>query len=685
MQLLYLFIEGRVKPEILKYHQLEGEPYKVIQNVGFNFSNEYLINYELQSGALSINRNPIYVPNFFDETGKIKSLTGIIGKNGAGKSSILDFIKMLRPNCYGDIFHKYIAVFCYEEVLQIPHDDIKTHSEKKFKIYVHPDLKINTVKKDSTIKESFSEREIFLTKTKSHYSEPELPNYTIVYYSNILEIKPYTIKNTKKFEDISVTSLLEQDAETQVNSSTKLFTGEEMLRRHRLMESERQIKFIFHQNPKKYLDFKIPQYAELSIEDFDERIVNKNINEKGNYNMLFNSFNSKEQATQGLSIKQKFIFSLHRSAFFNVFRYFLDTPLDFNLNNNTIDAVSKDCTPENIRLFIDSVREEFNTHLKNNRLTETPEGNIFERLKKLNTFLLQTETFIEDNFNGTNHHDCKLTIDLSPNSDGYAYTANYFSSVNLSGFILMNLRISKTSPGELSSGEKSLINFFARLNYVRERTITYKNLENNNFLFLIDEGDQLFHPEWQRKYIKNITSYLPVLFSKAETLQIILTSHSPFIASDLPPFALIVLDKAKESDLTIVKKPDIVHSTFAANIHELFAEKFFLENFIGEFATHKLEDLIKRVKEYQYKNDEDLQIIINEIKLVGEVFFREKLFSILRKNFVKKPLKNGSREKLIELIKLPDNDKRVLDKIDSEFKIVRAQLKQYWDAKDLSK
>ena len=78
MELLYIWIED----------------YFVLKNIGFNFSNRYSvnlgINLEEHKVNLGINENENFIKGFFP--GNVVSISAIVGENGVGKSTLLDFI-----------------------------------------------------------------------------------------------------------------------------------------------------------------------------------------------------------------------------------------------------------------------------------------------------------------------------------------------------------------------------------------------------------------------------------------------------------------------------------------------------------------------------------------------------------------------------------------------------------------
>ena len=65
------------------------EDYKNIQKQGFNFSPRFHCEYDEDKNELTIDENDDYIPDFF---GKNINVTAIVGKNGSGKSRILELL-----------------------------------------------------------------------------------------------------------------------------------------------------------------------------------------------------------------------------------------------------------------------------------------------------------------------------------------------------------------------------------------------------------------------------------------------------------------------------------------------------------------------------------------------------------------------------------------------------------------
>lgn len=97
---------------------------------------------------------------------------------------------------------------------------------------------------------------------------------------------------------------------------------------------------------------------------------------------------------------------------------------------------------------------------------------------------------------------------------------------------------------------------------------------------IFDEMELCFHPEYQRTFVKRLTNLL--IGSKLNTLfsfNIILTTHSPFVLSDIPLSNILFLKKGNVANNEVTINP------FGANVNDILRQSFFLENgFMGELA-----------------------------------------------------------------------------------------------------
>lgn len=614
MELLFLYIGGREKSEKVEFSHLDDSPFKVLQNAQLNFSNQYKVTYKATEQELLLEERPEFVDNFFDETGKIGSVTGIIGKNGTGKSSILDLIMSLRKDNLRSHFYKLIAVFSYTQEIN-PFESIKG-----IKIYYHPELIFTPSTEVPSFKSLFNTDSKISIKNFDEYAN-FFPSPMVVYYSPVFEVKKTAIKDSfevygdQGFENISTTYLIEADTERQTNVPANKFSAEEVLRRHKLMETDRQVQFLYNvKNSSDFLDFQPPRILELTVDNFDEQALTRN--DKDAYSMLIQAFDDYSKKNTSTSSKQ-FLFQLHRAAFFNTLRYFLQNPIDFENLGKILDReLKRDVDPANIRSFIKYLGKGFEDQLQ--RKGVVPENSISTRLYLLHDFLEAFGTLSDAYFSKYNSDDVKAYILLDEQNE-YNLLKKYFDSVSLTGFLVTDWRFSRFSTGEMSSGEKGLISLFSRFYSVYSNARIFDR-QNKSMLILIDEGDQLFHPEWQRKFLCRLLKFLVEIFDFAESIQIILTTHSPFIASDLPSFSIIKLNKI--NGFTRVETVNSDQSTFAANIHELFTDNFYLENgLVGEFAISKVKSLFKKIA----TSRDSYSLLEREISLIGEPFIKYSL------------------------------------------------------------
>jgi len=167
--------------------------------------------------------------------------------------------------------------------------------------------------------------------------------------------------------------------------------------------------------------------------------------------------------------------------------------------------------------------------------------------------------------------------------------------------------------------------------------VTYDSIN-----IILDEIELYYHPEFQQEYISNLLFALnqikfdPTNNSRIKNLNFLFSTHSPFILSDLPSQNVLRL-RRNDDGKSEPKTSDI--QTFGANIYDLFRDSFFMENgFIGKFAKEKIEELLKELYDlksfYSESNEEFLSHekfleYRNRINLIGERIIRIRLYDLL--------------------------------------------------------
>ena len=132
-------------------------------------------------------------------------------------------------------------------------------------------------------------------------------------------------------------------------------------------------------------------------------------------------------------------------------------------------------------------------------------------------------------------------------------------------------------------------------------------------LFLLDEPETHFNPDWKAKFISSIRN----CFNKEEKdseetmREMLITTHSPFLISDSKSDYVYVFKKNAMTG----KVEDIVHpefQTFGSSVNKIGIRIFEMPNTIGEYAQQRLEEFRTEFKLLQTsKQMEDLIIKVN--------------------------------------------------------------------------
>lgn len=213
----------------------------------------------------------------------------------------------------------------------------------------------------------------------------------------------------------------------------------------------------------------------------------------------------------------------------------------------------------------------------------------------------------------------------------YTDVKKYFSSIPITMIDFIEIEADK----KLSFGEKSLLNLYSTL---YEFTLgTDHTRESENYLLILDEADLGYHPLWKRKYIDALNRTLPEIFNTLNAkvfdnikkkkvksdqnnpkIQIIFTTHDPLTLSDLPNSSIVFLKKidffSKVLKIDDAERPT---KTFGANISNLLSDSFFIDDgLIGDFAKDKIEKIIIQLNELLDLKNNNGYVDISEDKKI---------------------------------------------------------------------
>ncbi|MEI2466737.1 hypothetical protein V8V74_21120, partial [Niallia taxi] len=223
--------------------------YGSIKNQGFNLSGDLKFLYNIVSKELTVTNNENYINDFFiidrnSSTANILNLTAVVGANGAGKSTFLDFIKNNLPYDIGGINRPCIAV-------------IRTEDGKKV-IYHHESI---LIKQGNYIDYGFITeqfKEVKLTEiVSSNYNIPDLSDVSFIYFSNIFDNKEE--QSLGNLHNISTNYLLKSDRKSLIETKVYDYSISET-KAFQQQEVQRQLKFIGEASNNRMVPFDLPEY-----------------------------------------------------------------------------------------------------------------------------------------------------------------------------------------------------------------------------------------------------------------------------------------------------------------------------------------------------------------------------------------------------------------------------------------
>lgn len=208
----------------------------------------------------------------------------------------------------------------------------------------------------------------------------------------------------------------------------------------------------------------------------------------------------------------------------------------------------------------------------------------------------------------------------------------------------------------MSSGERAKLNFMSRM-YLAPKLHEFFSksqfLLQENILLLIDEIDLYLHPEWQRQILNDLLNAIKEALPK-NYVQVIITSHSPIILSDVPLNNSIFLQH--KSRKTIQVKHDI--QTFGANIYSLYKDAFFIKDGLamGSFARETINSWIEEIKTGKQNTDKQNTDDIDKIlELIGEPVIRkrlERMSQMDRLGLAEKTMEPDERQRILEFLRM---------------------------------
>jgi restriction system-associated AAA family ATPase len=133
---------------------------------------------------------------------------------------------------------------------------------------------------------------------------------------------------------------------------------------------------------------------------------------------------------------------------------------------------------------------------------------------------------------------------------------------------------------ELSDGEHQLLHSLGLCLLFRA----------TNSLFLLDEPETHFNPDWRANFISRLRQCLPGNGDVSQ--EVLITTHAPFLISDSRPERVLVFSKDKATGAVSIQSPG--YNTLGASINKITMSTFGKGETIGAYAETVLDGLRER-------------------------------------------------------------------------------------------
>lgn len=702
-------------------------------NQDINFDSEFHITYDQVTKELSIKKNYNYIENFWGEN--IISLSAIVGKNGVGKSSILELLKdrffrgmgianetILIYKEQKDIYKLFYNEGLFNEgkiKINGKNYDVNSYifekNESPFIKIEELDLSIQLFKAPSNLK--INRKQLINLETTSRIAKNSaLINYTY-YWNYSRRLRSLDIEsNTKGLEyfDYSIAnkldSVLRDKDKPQIvdrENIDKINTDQRFGINYLDQLSENDIynvlNYLKNEKNRELLKqyFMVPEELYIYYDYLDsEKRANSflfdlnNTNEYLRYEARPRNYQHEdliydfllESPSKKIQLREAILLRVYDSFFTEIQGTISSEDIQKNIRKLYKTHLNTEIGIQNyedlkkvlfnfIRLIIRAIKNTKTNEIINQESKEKLINNSISLFEGYNQFLdfieyefcktVESTTIagiprFEKNIDGSvsvSYQDIeipKITLD----NKGIELALTLFNKYKNIG---ANSKILYFVWRNLSSGQTNILNLVTSLNTAIEKS------EKKYILILLDEAEVSLHPTWQKNYIKLLIDNIG---AKAEEenkkVQIILTTHSPFVLSDIPTDRVVFLDEKPITNKVYTKKSlDDQPLTFGSNIHDLYMNSFFLEGgLMGDYAKQKINEIANELINYNPKQKqeikwEDIRKLINQI---GEPIIRTRLVEIY------------DQKRILNQDFIPNNVEDTISKIQNEIKKLQSEI-----------
>lgn len=597
------------------------EEYKNIKNQGFNFSPRFECEFDGEN--LTITENKDYVSIFPDNI----NVTAIVGENGSGKSSVFEALYLMPEACKEKLFYVY------------------TFDNKKFYYKTNSNFSVSSnnvslEKKDINISylglsfiPNLQRKILNAKKEEKRISYTE--NYKMEFIYKFIDVFK---KNNQILKRIDYKFIF--DKLKIIIYRDTLISEEKLNIQNGLGNLSGKFSYETYETYETFLKKTHSKIKKL-IQDNIEILTT---NPLSNRLLLSQMRNSSGDLIKDIKISFLINYMNNLISLFSNIGNIKHS--NFDSQKNIFNDLSFENLFDKIKVFEKQINAH-DIHLKDieNNIKLTEELIKF-CTKKKSSFVKEGENF-------------QITLNLNDDLVKEVFDFKSLFTINneFNAFTLLGIEL-------LSYEDK--IDFFGLSSGEQKRLSLYIEIIDSYFfseskILILDEPDTFLHPQWNKIFINDLLKVLP---RECEKKHLVITSHSPFILSDLPKENVIFLEKYKKDENKKQKEgncknatKDIKLKTFGANIHTLLSDGFFMsDGLMGEFAKSKIEEikkfyeLVKKCEKIITKS-ENIKNTIKNIYQGYEPNFRN-IQNIIGEPFLKTIIGNY----LDELEQIFDND-----------------------------
>lgn len=600
---------------------------RCFEDTYFSFTNDYDIEYDYDNKRLKIvKKDASVLTNFLSN--KIKSINLIVGKNGCGKTTLFDLLGLMLDDRY-DVFNL----------------DYKDERSGWFALY----------KCGSTNEfyvEGFNCKLLFLENYIGNEEIKQMYSIHFTYDFITNNIKEISFSGSYEHHDCPFVFYNQEIR----NSSLFLQTNPKIIDRddyshliNRKYIKNGKLTHLYYLATNNYDFFKEIENESLAIVI---RIKNESYYEdEGNFDLLFNSKVNNDEYLK-LEIKDRYRYNLLKTEIYDIYHNVIKK------NKEKYDKYLMEL--KNLEQF-DTIINKVNLICKITcKYLDTINGlgvsfgyyefldEICNKINQLTDKYINYSYLIEkSNIFSKINEVCEIKINLNDQFDQNVFNLLELYEMGNNGPSLLGdfKKVFKVHlNNNISEGELQLINTYSGIYYAL--TNGYKN--QKSAIILLDEPDKSFHPMWISSFIDNLVKLVESIDNDMK-YQFIISTHSPFMLSDVPKDCITCIDIVDHQRIISKAK-----KSFASNYYDIIKDTFFLEDSVGMFAKRKINEMIEVINNIDNNiNEEKIKRINEMISVIDDNYLKNILHSELNKkisNFNQKMALELEQENLLKRI-----------------------------------